>query len=41
MIGDLMVSDGNLLQRVNIIGSAGKDLRDTHSVNMWGHDVST
>lgn len=40
-MGDLVVSEGNLLRRVNIIGSAGKDLRDTHSLNMQGQDITT
>ena len=36
-MGDLVVSERNLLQRVNIIGSTGKGLRDTHSLNMQGY----
>lgn len=40
-MGDLVVSERNLLQRVNIIGSTGKGLRDTHSLDMWGQDITT
>lgn len=41
VMGDLVVSERNLLQRVNIIGSTGKGLRDTHSLDMRGQDITT